>query len=137
MYAFLVHFHQRLPLVKKLGLAGLQAHHNHYHGPQYMRYKPLDDIFPLLIGAANMEALYLHKWIFATLSRRAPHAATMLYQQAHGWMRALAVSKGNRLAALDVIKLPAVENKARQTWSCDAVKQAEFRSELAGQLTAT
>jgi len=137
MYAFLVHFQHRLPLIKKLGLASPIANSHTYRGPQYLARTPLSTIFPLLTNAINLEALYLNVSVLQSLSGRGHIAAQTLFQQGFGWMHALGVKRRDRLAALDVIKLPAVVGVRGPRWATDAGAQGEFRRELAGLLTAS
>jgi hypothetical protein len=137
LHAFLAHFRCRLPLVRKLGLTGLIANSNTFRGLEWVKRTSLEHIWPLLASATHLEALYLHTWIWQTLSSRAHIAADMLFKQAHFWMHALALQKEDKLAALDVIRLPAVSTKILSTpkWSTDAAAQREFKNILAGRLT--
>lgn len=140
MYAFLVHFHHRLPLMRKLGLASMTANPTIYRGPQFMASMPLSTVFPLLANAVNLEALYLSVSVLQLLSGRGYIAARTLFQQGFSWMFALRLKSGDRLAVLDVIKLPALSatasGSAGPRWAVDAGKQGEFTRELAGRLTA-
>jgi hypothetical protein len=69
MFAFLVQFQHRLPLVKKLRLTSNAAHYSNNrakdmkYGAGYVSYGNsvyFETIFPLLAYATNLEALYLH-----------------------------------------------------------------------------
>ncbi|KAF2833215.1 hypothetical protein CC86DRAFT_414959 [Ophiobolus disseminans] len=135
LYAFLVHFHYRLPLIKTLGLASPAVNKGTYRGPQYLAQMPLNTIFPALAYATNLEALYLNVSVLQMLSGRGHIAARSLFQQGFVWMHALGLSGANRLRVLDVVKLPAVVGGGNgPRWASHAGEQAEFRKELAGAL---
>ncbi|KAF2030161.1 hypothetical protein EK21DRAFT_112268 [Setomelanomma holmii] len=136
LYTFLLHFNQRLPLVRKLGLA-------HYGmlpqtlPPASMMHTQLNPFFAILATAVNLEALYLNIPIFQSLSSKALLAAEHLFGSAHVWMDALAVKHSNRLAVLNVLKLSPISTRvfAMTKWSVSKDGQEEFRVALAAKLT--
>jgi hypothetical protein len=135
-YAFLTHFQHRLPLFRKLGVAGFGLA-SHCAGPDFLKGTTLAHIWPLLASASRLEALYLHTWIWQSFSNKARVAAEAFFLQANGWMHALAARRADRLAVLRVVKLPLVAANATVApkWSTNAVAQAEFRNVLSGRLT--
>jgi hypothetical protein len=138
LYAFLIHFQQRLPLIRKLGVASNLTHPDHYLGPASIVRNTLSSIFLPLAAAVNLEALYLNVSVLQSLSGRGAIAAESLYRDAHVWMNALAVKKGNKLAVLNVLKMPPISTKPLYSpkWSVSKLGQEEFRLVLAAKLTA-
>lgn len=136
LYAFLTHFQPRLPMVRKLGVASVNVSHlTSWRGQSHLRDTLLHAIFPLLALATNLEALYLNTPILMGLGKRPQPAAKALFEQGHMWMHALGRAKGNALAVLDVLKMPAERAGQAPKWCTDEEGQAEFRYELAGRLT--
>jgi hypothetical protein len=136
LHAFLTHFHHRVPLLRKLGITGVGTS-KHHDGPDFLKHVGLVDIWSLLASASRLEALYLHTWIWQSFSTKARLAADAFYSHAHGWMHTLAARRANKIAALNVLKLPAVAANATVApkWSTNAAAQAEFRNVLARWLT--
>jgi hypothetical protein len=134
MAAFLMHFHQRIPLLRKLGLTNTFVNALMYRGSKTMERTQLSYIFPWLTGAAELEELHLGVAVTFALSSRSRVAARVLFEQAFHWMHGVGLRKGDRLAVLDVMKLPAPAGGAR--WAMSSTAQREFRNELAGRLTS-
>ncbi|KAH8727542.1 hypothetical protein GQ44DRAFT_725082 [Phaeosphaeriaceae sp. PMI808] len=98
---------------------------------------PYCESLSLLAYAVNLEALYLNIPYIKSVSGRAHQAACGLFQIGHTWMHALAVERENKLAVLDVIKLPTAttyDSKSAK-WYTDETGQREFRNGLAARLT--
>lgn len=136
LYAFLVHFSERLPLITKLGIACLYESSRTWRGAAHLIRMPLHFVFPLLAPAVNLEALYLHTTIWQSMGGRPHIAAKCFFSQAECWMRTLGIQKGNKLEVLDVIKLPEVSSEGSEygKWQIEETGQTEFRNELAGKL---
>lgn len=136
MYAFLVHFQPRLPLVRKLGMSAMHVGDTTlWRGLPHLVRQPIHDVFPLLALATNLEACYLNIPVLMGLARHPAPAAKALFEQGHMWMHALGIAKGNALAVLDVLKMPAERRGQALKWCTDEEGQTEFRDELAGRLT--
>ncbi|EAT85738.2 hypothetical protein SNOG_07087 [Parastagonospora nodorum SN15] len=138
LYAFLCHFQHRLSLMRKLGLTSVTSNPKTFRGALHVQGMPLHSVFPLLASAINLEAVYMHAPVWQSLGGRADIAARAFFQMGWTWMLACALAKGNKLGALDVIKLPEVTSELDQygKWQVERAGQALFRSELAGRLTA-
>jgi hypothetical protein len=139
LHIFLLHFHHRVPLLRTLDLASVGANPSTpgmFTGGDALS-SPLHWISPLLMRAVDLEALYLHTSIFQNFSGSAKIAAGRFYTHAHWWMHALALNKGNKLAGLDVIKMPALTTKTLKypPWSTSRAGQDEFKLDLALKLT--
>lgn len=139
LYAFLCHFQHRLPLISKLGLSSVTSNRNKFHGALYVQNMRLYSVFPLLASAVNLEALYMHAPVWQSLGGRADIASRSFFQMGWTWMHACALAKGNKLAALDVVKLPDITSELDQygKWQVEKAGQALFRRELAGYLAPT
>jgi hypothetical protein len=139
LYAFLMHFQQRLSLVKNIGLCTYDpnTYSGLYRGPSHLLHTPLHVVFPLLAQATNLEGLYFHGPMLQNLSGRANLAAAKFFLLAHDWMHAMALHKKNKLAALDIVKMPALSSKKLNypQWSTTKNGRDEFRTELAARLT--
>jgi hypothetical protein len=140
LYAFLMHFQHRLPLVTKIGLSCLSSNYKTYRGAAHIWKMPLHAVFPLLVHAGNLEALYMHVPVWQSFGGRAHIAAMTFFRQGHAWLHALALrnkmKKKSMLEVLDVIKLPEAISGASEygKWQVETAGHVAFRNELAGRL---
>jgi len=100
----------------------------------YLNTTQLSYVFPWLVNAPGLEELHLGPAVMYALATRGRIAARKLFEQGFCWMDVLGAKKGNRLAVLDVLKLPEVA--AGYRWATMAAEHAMFRTELVGRLTA-
>jgi hypothetical protein len=137
MYAFLKHFASRLPLVRKLGVASIPARTGwgpyDYNSPKNISHMTLENIFPLLTYATNLEALYMNTSIYQSFSSKPNLAATRFYDRANDWLWAMVLYKHDPLS---IIKLPALKAKigGNKQWSTTKEGQEEFLAGLAKRL---
>lgn len=129
LYAFLCHFQHRLPLISKLVLSSVTSNSKTFRGALYLQRMPLHSVFPLLASAVNLDALYMHTPVWQSLGGRADIAARAFFQMGWTWMHACALAKGNKLGALDIIKLPEVTSELDQygKWQIERARQAVLR----------
>jgi hypothetical protein len=141
LYAFLTHFQRRLPLVKRLGMSRMHpitpkdsVLMNPVSSlPKELVWKGLRHVFPLLVRAENLEALYFHVLVLQSLSSMPVSAANELFDFGFWKMATLAKTKADDSAVLGILKLPAVSDKALMwpKWSKDQTGQDAFMNELA------
>ncbi|KAF1837218.1 hypothetical protein BDW02DRAFT_566271 [Decorospora gaudefroyi] len=135
LYAFPQHFMRRLSLVRKIGLAN--AHSNspcRIIDRQVVENGDLHAMFPLIMHATNLEALYMNTSTYQSLSKKRC-AAIRLNQKAHVWLQAMVDRAHNPLA---IIKLSKLATKkvvtGRPQWSTGKRAQDKFLATLAATL---
>jgi hypothetical protein len=135
LHVFLIHFQHRLPLVKQLGISRLRLNPHTSSVPKELSSKRLIHAFLLLVEATNLKALYLHIPFLQSLAGKEVIAAHCLfyYEGFHKLAAAMGQAKGDSLAVLEVLKLPAVTDRVLKhpKWSMDKAKQDNFMATLA------
>ncbi|KAF2131407.1 hypothetical protein P153DRAFT_394749 [Dothidotthia symphoricarpi CBS 119687] len=132
LYMFLLHFSQRLRLIQHIGIVRWNPHVRSLN-LQPSAYVNVEYVtFSLLANATNLKSFYTSPAIFKSLSTKPEPAARYLFQFVQNWLVPLALRKKNKLAAVSVLKMPALSTKnlKRPKWPVTKQGQDEFLAEL-------
>lgn len=143
LYAFLRHFENRVPYLRKIGLKSVgpfgttvqDAKVSWAQKSQHKVLKPLlsvrlKTVLRLLTPAANLEAVYLSTGVLQALSGQADWAGRKFYLLASEWLRSVVSRRKDPLA---IIKLPRTKSQRRCKlhWASSEARQEKFLETIA------